>query len=169
MPDRKISQYPNSVTKRPKGTDLLDISENDGGGGFESKKMLYSIIERDIGVIAEKTAVDLDDVVGTETTLVFTSAGKKVIPTKLILIAPVGGKPVPNAKIRVNKVSQSGDIIPEIALTAFINNNVFVYNIEGVLPSPILTDSDDIFFEIREQMGIPFLTEVLLFGTSQDV
>ncbi|GAG59222.1 unnamed protein product [marine sediment metagenome] len=36
MSDKKISQYTPSTKKIPKGTDLVDFSEDDGAGGFDT-------------------------------------------------------------------------------------------------------------------------------------
>lgn len=172
----RISEYVITVVKRLMGVDLMDASVliSTDPDVFDSRKMPYSIIERDIGVIAEKASIDLG-FTGTTALDFALPTGKKVIPTKLILIGGLVGKVTTQvAQIRINLNSGVGDIVPLTTLTQFNDDNqIFILNIEGVLLSRILTDTDTINFEVVVAAGpTPPAAiqpvETLLFGSSQD-
>jgi len=57
MPDKKISQYTPSTKKIPKGTDLVDFSEDDGAGGFDTVSRPAKDL---VDVVAETLAFNCD-------------------------------------------------------------------------------------------------------------
>ncbi len=159
----KISTY-TALTKLPKDTSLLDVSE-DNGGGFDTRSLAFSLL-KGLNIIA--TAIGVDT--GTEAITAMTDnvAGKRTTPMILEVVNTTSGQGLGGLQIRINKNGGTGDILGIEELDGFSSNGSYVIPIFGATDE-MEEGTDTYNLEIVNAAAAVTVCDFILYGGHRDI
>lgn len=162
----EVENYLITRTKKARGKDLIDITQDDGGGGFDSVQMSSELIE---DILAE--FIGLDCQTGNEGTVSMTlvvDTGVKMCPSRITIWNTAGGKGSQDIVLQIGSSSGDSDIMPATQLSGFFQDATYVHQIQGVIP-PMLSSSDTYFLTLVTGSIGANVVDVRVHGTPLDV
>jgi hypothetical protein len=165
MPDKKISQYTPSTKKIPKGTDLVDFSEDDGAGGFDTVSRPAKDL---VDVVAETLAFNCD--AGNEGTVSmdWNCIEMRTAAYRVSIVVTSAGKTLSGLEIQIGSTSGASDIMPPYLLTNAYLDAVINVPLTGVLPT-ILSDSGTYFLTLVTGISSGTECDIKVHADYQDV
>jgi hypothetical protein len=165
MPDLPISLYTASSLKTQKDTDLIDVSEDDGLGGFDTRKQIAGNFKN---VMAESIAFDCSTGQEGTTSMLWNCAGKTTIPYRVLIIITASGKSMDGTVIQIGSTSGASDILAPFTFVNAFLDATYVLPLSGIKP-PMLSDSDTYFLTLVTGGGTAVSCDILLEAYQRDV
>lgn len=160
----KISGYNPSTRTILKDTDRLDISEDDGVGGFDT---VYKVASDLKPIVAQKLSFDCAS--GSEGTVSmdWNCSGKFTVAREALIRIKVSGKSVSGIIIKIGSTSGAGDIMSDYELIGGGLDIAFPVPLAGAKPG-ILSDSGTYFLTLVSGAN-SCECDVFLYGHHEDV
>jgi hypothetical protein len=166
MSDLKISQYTASVLKTQKDTDLFDVSEDDGAGGYDSVKQTFANLK---DVMAEKIGFGCGSAAaGTTVSMDWNCVAKRIAAYRVIIIMTEGVEGLSNISIKIGSASGGQDILAPYSFTGIVSNGTIIIPLSGA-KTEMLSDSDTYFLTLISGGGATAECDVLLEAYQRDV
>ncbi len=144
MPDKKISQYTPSTKKIPKGTDLVDFSEDDGAGGFDTVSRPAKDL---VDVVAETLAFNCDALNERTVSMDWNCIEMRTAAYRVSILVTSAGKSLDRVTIQIGSTSGASDVMAPYTFSGAYLDAVINVPLPGVLPS-ILSDSGTYFLTL---------------------
>lgn len=163
MADERISEYIVSSRKIPLDTDLVDFSDDDGVGGYDtrSKQALYLK-----NVVAEKLAFDCG--AGSEGTVSmdWNCTGKFTGAYMVEIRVSTSGKAINDVELQIGSTSGAADIMPLTNLFGGALDMTFPVHLTGATPG-INSDTGTYFLTLVTG-GSSVVCDILVYGHHED-
>lgn len=164
--EQKISGYAITRDKRARGVDRVDVTQDDGGGGFDSAKMSGSLLEN---VLAE--FIGLDCQIGNEGTVSMTlvvDAAVRMHPAYISFHNTAGAKGAGDIVFRIGATSGQDNVMPITQLEGFFSDATWIVNLEGPILE-MLSDSSTYFLTLDTGSSGVNICDIRVHGSQFDV
>ena len=163
---QKISGY-TVRAKRLRGIDLVDNSEDDGGGGYVSKSVTGLELEN---VLSEKIGLDcIDANIGNYVMTLVVDTAMKMFPKYVTFQNTAGGKNSGLISFKIGSSSGDDDIMPLTLLAGFADGLLYTVDLEGILPELLSASSSINLSLVTGSDATANIVDIRVHGNQFDV
>tara|TARA_Y100000310_G_scaffold311768_2_gene358369 strand:- start:5659 stop:6153 length:495 start_codon:yes stop_codon:yes gene_type:complete len=163
MADERISEYTVSSRKIPLDSDLVDFSDDDGGGGFATRSKLAKYLKN---IVAEKIAFDCGSGSEGTVTMDWNCTGKFTAAHTVVIRVSTSGKYIDSIELQIGSTSGAADIMPLTDLSGGALDMTFSINIEGATPG--ITEGIGDYYLTLVSGGSSVVCDVFIYGHHED-